>query len=89
MIDRNTAQPSQVDLNYEAFLKLLPELLPSHAGKLAVMHDGKIVDFFDTFQDAVRFGEATFGSIGNFSVQEVTNRVASLGFYSYAPDYVH
>ena len=78
-----------MDKNYEAFLALLPELLPTHAGKLALMHDGRLVDFFDSFPDAMRFGESKYGSIENFSVQEVTNRVASLGAYSYAPGYVH
>ncbi len=79
-----TADRSQVDINFQAFKALLPELIPTHAGKLAVMRDGEILGFFDSYADAVRFGQDRFGEIGNFSVQEVTTRVVSLGFYSYA-----
>jgi hypothetical protein len=74
---------TQVDLNFEAFQKALPELLRTHAGKYAVMHDGEIVAFFDSMGDAVRFGHAKFGNL-NFSLQEVTSRNVNLGFYSYA-----
>lgn len=74
---------SQVDQNYEAFRKILPDLLATHAGKFAVMHDGGVVNFFDSLADAARFGIAQFGE-GKFSVQEVTSKDVSLGFYSYA-----
>lgn len=85
MVDRLHGDTiSQVERNYQAFEQMLPELLPTQLGKLAVLHNGELVDFFDTYADAVRYGEEKFGEIGNFSVQEVTNRVASLGYYSYA-----
>jgi hypothetical protein len=74
---------NQVDKNYQAFQKLLPELLQTHAGKFTVMHEGTPVEFFDSFADAVRFGNAKFGA-GKFSVQEVTSKNVNLGFYSYA-----
>lgn len=78
-----TMNKSQVDRNFEAFQAKLPELLPTHAGKLALMHDGDIVDFFDSYADAIRFGQERFGDISAFSVQEVSNKTASLGYYSY------
>lgn len=74
---------AKVDRNFEAFTKALPELLKSHPGKYALLHDGQVVDFFDTLGDAVKFGHAKFGDT-NFSVQEVTRRIVSLGFHSYA-----
>ena len=74
---------AEVDRNFAAFNKLLPELLKSHPGKLALMHDGNVVDFFDTLSDAVRFGVVKFGD-HNFSVQEVTRQTVNLGFHSYA-----
>jgi D-mannonate dehydratase len=74
---------TEVDRNYEAFKKLLPGLLKSCFGKYALMHDTSIVEFLDTFSDAIKFGHSKFG-LGNFSVQEVTDRSVSLGFYSYA-----
>lgn len=76
-------QNPQVDQNYERFKEILPSLLQTHAGKQAVMHDGKVVEILDTFGDAVRFGHAQFGDY-NFSVQEITSESVSLGFHSYA-----
>lgn len=77
------AQRNQVDENFSVFTELLPELLQSHPGKYAVMHNGLVVEFFDTLQDAVRYGHAQFGDL-NFSVQEITDKNVSLGFHSYA-----
>lgn len=73
----------QVDDNFAAFQKLLPELLFTHAGKFAVMHDGAVVEFFDSLGDAARFGHLKYGDV-DFSVQQVTSRSVDLGFYSYA-----
>jgi hypothetical protein len=74
---------AEVDRNFEAFTKLLPELLQSHPGKFAVLHDARVIDFFDTLGDAVKFGRARFGD-ANFSVQEITRHGVNLGFHSYA-----
>lgn len=73
---------TQADRNYEAFRKVLPDLLKSYPGKFALMHDGEVVDFFSSLGDAVKFGKERFGD-NNFSVQEVTSQTASLGFHSY------
>jgi hypothetical protein len=74
---------AKVDRNFEAFSKMLPDLLQSHPGKYAVLHDGDVIDFFDTLGDAVKFGHAKFGD-ANFSVQEITRQGVNLGFHSYA-----
>jgi len=74
---------SEVDKNFAAFQKLLPDLIKTHPGKYAVMHQERAVEFFDTLGDAVRFGHEKFGD-RNFSVQEVTNQNVNLGFHSYA-----
>ncbi len=74
---------TEADRNFEAFKKLLPDLLRRHPGKYAVMHDGKVVDLFDTLGDAVKFGHAKYGD-HKFSVQEVTSKNINLGFHSYA-----
>ena len=78
-----TERQCQVDANYDRFREVLPELLMTHAGKYAVMRDGAVIDFFDTFRDAVHFGCAKFGE-DDFSVQEVTKPNVSLGYHSYA-----
>jgi hypothetical protein len=73
----------QVKRNYEAFAQKLPDLLATHRGKFALMHDAEIVEFFDTVGDAYRAGQKLF-SDQDFSIQEVTDSPADLGFFSYA-----
>lgn len=75
---------SEVRKNYEAFVKQLPELLSTHRGKFALMHDGKIIEFFDTAGDAYKVGIKNHGGVGKFSIQEVIDSPVDLGFFSYA-----
>lgn len=87
MAENATQSTSQVDKNFRAFQDRLPELMVTHAGKLAVMHDGDVVEFFDSYADAVRFGLEKFQSYLNFSVQQVTAEFKSMGFYSYVDSF--
>ena len=73
----------QVDRNYEAFQELLPGLVASHAGKFALMRDGKIVEFFDTARDAQVAGTKLFPD-EQFSIQQVIAMPVDLGFFSHA-----
>lgn len=73
----------EVDRNFEAFTKLLPELITLHPGKYALMHSGEVIDFFDTISDAVRYGHQKYGDL-NFSVQEISTKNINLGYHSYA-----
>jgi len=73
----------EVDQNFEAFNKLLPELIKSHAGKYALLHAGEVIEFFDTISDAVRYGHAKYGDL-NFSIQQVSAQNINLGYHSYA-----
>lgn len=73
---------AQVQQNYEAFRERLPELLPEHRGKYALMTDGQVVEFFDTAAEAYRAGEARLG-LGNFSMQKVVDKPIDLGIFSH------
>lgn len=73
----------QLDRNYAAFVKELPKISQTHAGKFALMHDGQIVDFFDTARDAVVAGQNLYTD-GLFSVQQVTDKPVDLGYFSHA-----
>jgi hypothetical protein len=75
-------QQSEVDRNYDAFVRLLADILPRHRDKLALMRDGKIVDYFDKPGDAYRAGLEHFPD-GIFSIQEVTEEPIDLGFWSH------
>ena len=73
----------EIERNFVEFQKLLPELLKTHAGKFAVLRNGKIIEFFDTFGDAAKFAFRSFKD-EMFSVQEVTEKRIDLGFFSIA-----
>ena len=71
----------EVDRNYEAFKKVLPELLESDRGRTALMRGGKVIACFDTGRDAIEAGR-TFFEDRRFSIQEVTRRGIDLGYFS-------
>lgn len=73
----------EVDENFDAFQAFLPELIDQQRGKFALMRDRQIVEVFDTAGDALRAATLKY-SDGRFSIQEVTDRVIGLGYYSYA-----
>jgi len=77
-------ESNQIDINYAAFEKKLPGLLPVHRGKFALMRDGEIVEFFDTVRDAYIAGQKIFEKDKIFSIQEVVEIPVNLGFFSYA-----
>jgi hypothetical protein len=77
------AGETEVDKNYKDSREVLPDLLRKAPGKYVVMHGGELVEFFDTFGDAVRHGQGKFGK-DKFSVQEIPSRSVSLGYNSYA-----
>ena len=77
-----TRQASEVDHNYDAFVRQLGRLLASHRDQFALMRDGGIVDFFTTPGDANRAGVERYAD-GVFSIQEVTDEPIDLGFWSH------
>lgn len=78
-----TARREAMEVNFQAFEKLLGSLLPSQAGRFAVLHDANLVETFDSLNDAIAVAHDKFID-GNFSIQEVTNEPLDLGFYSHA-----
>ena len=69
--------------NYEVFQAQLRQLMGTHRGKFALMHESEIVEFFDTARDAYVAGQKLF-PVGLFSVQEVVETPVDLGFFSHA-----
>lgn len=63
----------QVDDNYDAFQKRLPDLLSDYRGKFALMHNGEIVELFDTHRDAYMTGLLLYKDY-MFSLQEITDK---------------
>jgi hypothetical protein len=75
-------QKLQVDLNYDAFQRILGKILPTHRDQLALMRDGKIVGYYHTPHDALVAADAQFPD-HIFSIQEVTDEPIDLGFWSH------
>ena len=72
----------QITVNYEAFIDQLDSLEVLHHGEFALMHDGEILEFYSSWENAYKTGVLMHGK-GHFSVQEVTKTPVDLGFYSH------
>ena len=73
----------EVDLNFEAFQKMLPTIIRDHRGRHALMKDGEILGYYSSVEDA-RIAASTFIKDGLFSIQQVTDVSINLGFFNYA-----
>src|ERR1700722_3234995 len=69
--------------NLEVFLRELPNLLPMHRDKFALLRHKKIVGYYETVTDAVSAANTLYPD-QIYSVQQVTNTAADAGFYSHA-----
>lgn len=75
-------QKAEVHANYEVFKQQLPELMKGkHRGKHALMHNGEIVGFFKSREDAFAAAEKKLAG-KHFSVQEVDDTPIELGILS-------
>lgn len=72
----------QVDRNYEAFLALPPEVKLQYGNKYALMHDGEVLGYFSTLEDAYMAAKK-FLKDKPYSVQKVTDAPVDLGFFSH------
>jgi hypothetical protein len=82
MSDHNSESIQQeVDRNYEAFVKMLPAILPTHRDKYALMKGGEIISYFSTAEDARTAGEK-FIPDKVFSIQQVSDAALNYGFYT-------
>ena len=75
-------QQLEIDKNFEAFKRMLPELLKDE-GKYAIFRDGKHVLTLDTFADALKVSRAMFDD-EKYSIQKITSHPIDLGFRSRA-----
>lgn len=74
----------EVDANFDSFQSLIPKLMAENRrGQFALMRHQEIVSYHDSEHRALASGRATFVD-GIYSVQEITDRPADLGFFSHA-----
>lgn len=79
------SQRAEVQANYEAFEAELPSLMKRHVGKFAVYRHRQLLEFFDDYCVAERFGRSRFDD-GLFSIQEVTQEPLDVRWFKYASD---
>src|SRR5208282_2231732 len=72
------SRKDEVERNFAVFNNELPNLLQTHPGKFALMHNEEIIECMDTFGDALRLGRRLYPD-GIFSVQEITTKRMHLG----------
>ena len=78
------ARTSQTRSNYEAYKERHREKLErEHLGKIALLHDGEVVSLWNDKADAFQVGCEKYG-LGNFSLQEIGARPATLGILAAA-----
>jgi hypothetical protein len=78
----------QSAVNYAWFQKILPDLLKTHKGQHALLHNNHVTDYYKSSLDAVKAGLGQFGE-GNFSVELIDDAVEDLGFYSHVSAALH
>ena len=71
----------QLEINWEAFNELKPNLEEDNFGRTALLHDGVLVAIYNDAGDAYDVGREKFG-LGNFSIQTFGAKPKSLGFYT-------
>lgn len=76
----------ELDKNFEAFQKLLPELVEESLGKFVLFHEGELINIYDTAHDAYAAGQDQYGD-KPFSVQRVSLGSVDLGVFSHAVPY--
>ena len=79
------SKQEEVDSNFRALEKLFSDgKIPSEKyNTYALMRNGEITGYYDTWNDAEQAGVLAYKD-RIFSVQEVTQRAANLGYYSHA-----
>jgi len=76
---------AEIDRNFDYFQRHLSSFVANHRGQFALLRDANVVDFLDSIIDAERKGTNHFPD-GRFSIQEVTDQPADLGFFTHAFD---
>jgi len=77
------AQQREVERNYKAFEQLGADFHQQNHGLYALMQSGKIIELFNTWEDAEKAGNLLYQA-EPFSIQEVDNTPINMGAYAHA-----
>ena len=83
-LEEGASPPSQAVANHTAFVeKHQARLEPEHSGKMALMHNGEVVEVVEDKDVAYELGLQRYGA-GNFSLERIGTSPHSLGVLAYA-----
>jgi len=77
---------NEVRANFKYFQSKFPELKKTHPNEFALLHKKKIIEFFESENDAIKIGMKDYGE-GHFSVQQVADTFIDLGYQSHVPSF--
>ncbi len=83
MSSLNALKAVEIDRNFAAFLKMLPNLVGDYAGQWALLRHGFVIAFYPSALDAQIAGNINFDD-QIFSIQPVEQAPDELGYFSYA-----
>lgn len=69
----------EIDRNYETFSKELPNIFNSYNNKYVLLKNAKIIDYFDTMDDAIKYAEYRFED-KLYSIQKINEPPVNLGY---------
>ena len=72
---------SQLEKNRVAYKAIKEKMETDHFGRVALLHDGEIVEIYNDSGDAYTIGCEKFG-LGNFSIENIGEPPISLGIFT-------
>lgn len=72
---------SQLEKNRVAYKAIKGKMETDHFGRVALLHDGEIVEIYNDSGDAYTIGCEKFG-LGNFSIENIGEPPISLGIFT-------
>ena len=79
----STEKRTALEKNFQAMSEKMDQYMSIYANKYALMRDGKVVEFYSSWEDAFKTGSLLYND-DLFSVQQVTKTPVDLGFFSHA-----
>ena len=71
----------QLKKKLDAFNAMKAKLESEHPGRIALLHDGKLISIYNDSGDAYAIGKEKYG-LGNFSIETIGEKPKSLGFFT-------
>ena len=72
--------PVLLEKEYKCYLNHLDEFVRHHCHKFVLIKDDQIIDFFPTYEDALKSGLKQFGNVA-FFIKEVQKKEERLFFH--------